>query len=104
MIRGCSEQTVRRYCPIRSPCDENDAFWRILESWSGVSIGVWGQGGGSCCMTPEELEWMHELVLLIEKENDRAKFINLVTELNELLSRKNRRLAADDHAKGSFAT
>lgn len=38
---------------------------------------------------------MYELCALIEKENDRHKFLRLIEELNQLLERKEQRLEED---------
>lgn len=43
-------------------------------------------------MKPDERERMYQLCALIEKENDRTRFMQLIDELNELLERKEHRL------------
>jgi len=43
-------------------------------------------------MTPEEQSRLNELCQLIKDEKDNDKFHRLLKELNELLSRKGRRL------------
>jgi hypothetical protein len=43
-------------------------------------------------MTPDEIERMLALCRQIAVEKDRAKFIQLIEQLNELLENKNRRL------------
>jgi hypothetical protein len=43
-------------------------------------------------MTPEEVERMKVLCQQIETEKNHSRFSQLITELNELLERKNRRL------------
>jgi len=45
-------------------------------------------------MTPEELKRMNELVLLIQGENDRQKFGELLDELNALLDGRELRFPA----------
>jgi len=44
-------------------------------------------------MTPEERERLAFLLQRIQEEKDHAKFLLLITEFNELLARKERRLA-----------
>jgi hypothetical protein len=46
-------------------------------------------------MTQEERERMYQLCALIEKEQDRTRFLQLINELNELLERKEHRLDED---------
>jgi hypothetical protein len=48
-------------------------------------------------MTPEEREQMNRLCERIQMEQDHQQFTKLVTQLNELLSRKERRLDIADH-------
>jgi hypothetical protein len=43
-------------------------------------------------MTPDERNRMYELCALIEKEQDRRRFLQLIEELNYLLERKEHRL------------
>jgi len=43
-------------------------------------------------MTPDERSRMYELCALIEKEQDRHRFLHLIEELNQLLERKEHRL------------
>ena len=43
-------------------------------------------------MTPDEVERMKVLCQQIETEKDHHRFSQLITELNELLERKNKRL------------
>jgi hypothetical protein len=43
-------------------------------------------------MTPDERSRMYELCALIEKEQDRHRFLLLIEELNHLLERKEYRL------------
>jgi hypothetical protein len=43
-------------------------------------------------MKKAESDRVHELVALIEREQDRAKFLALVKELNDILSTKDARL------------
>jgi hypothetical protein len=50
-------------------------------------------------MTPEEQKRMDSLVDRIQVEKNHAKFTILVEELNDLLGRRAKRLAADGHAK-----
>ena len=47
-------------------------------------------------MTPEERQRMMYLCRCMQDEQDRAKFMTLVTELNELLARKEHRLELRD--------
>jgi hypothetical protein len=49
-------------------------------------------------MTPEERQRMYQLCAMIEVEKDRHRFLLLIEELNQLLERKEQRLA-DDRAK-----
>jgi hypothetical protein len=44
------------------------------------------------CMRPEERERMYQLCAMIEKEQDRERFLQLIRELNDLLERKEHRL------------
>jgi hypothetical protein len=46
-------------------------------------------------MTPEEREKMNRLCILIQSEQDPAKFTALMKELNELLESKGRRFSRD---------
>jgi hypothetical protein len=43
-------------------------------------------------MKPDERERMYQLCAMIEKEQDRARFLELIKELNDLLERKEHRL------------
>jgi hypothetical protein len=43
-------------------------------------------------MNQAESNRIHDLCALIEKEQDREKFLNLVRELNDILSAKDTRL------------
>jgi hypothetical protein len=43
-------------------------------------------------MTAEERKRLHTLCEMIEKERNHGKFLELIEELNELLSRKEHRL------------
>ena len=43
-------------------------------------------------MRPDERERMYQLCALIEKEQNRERFLDLIQELNELLERKEHRL------------
>jgi hypothetical protein len=43
-------------------------------------------------MKQEERERMHQLCAMIEKEQNRERFLQLIQELNELLQRKEHRL------------
>jgi hypothetical protein len=45
-------------------------------------------------MKPEECERMYQLCAMIEKEQNRERFIKLIQELNDLLERKEQRLEA----------
>ena len=50
-------------------------------------------------MTPEERAEVERLVRLIQEEKDHVKFLELITQLNDLLDRKERRL--DNRSGGS---
>jgi hypothetical protein len=50
-------------------------------------------------MTPDERERMAILCERIATEKDRAKFRSFVRELNELLERKDQRLASEEEPK-----
>jgi hypothetical protein len=50
-------------------------------------------------MTPDEREHMAILCERIAKEQDRAKFRSFVRQLNELLERKDQRLASKEESK-----
>lgn len=43
-------------------------------------------------MKPDEKERMYQLCAMIEKEQDRDRFLELIKELNDLLERKEHRL------------
>lgn len=43
-------------------------------------------------MKPDERERMYQLCAMIEKEQDRERFMQLIKELNDLLERKEHRL------------
>jgi hypothetical protein len=47
-------------------------------------------------MNKADSERVHELCSLIEKEQDRQKFLALVTELNQILSAKDARLRTNE--------
>jgi hypothetical protein len=47
-------------------------------------------------MTPEETAEMHRLCNLIQAEKDRDKFLEYVTQLNNLLEHKDHRLEERD--------
>jgi hypothetical protein len=49
-------------------------------------------------MTPEVREQMNRLCERIQVEQDHEQFIKLVTQLNELLDRKEHRLDSDQKA------
>jgi len=44
------------------------------------------------CMKPEERERMYQLCAMIETEQNRERFLQLIKELNDLLDRKEQRL------------
>jgi hypothetical protein len=46
-------------------------------------------------MNKAESDRVHELCSLIEKEQDQRKFLDLVKELNQILSKKEARLRKD---------
>ncbi|MGC2259588.1 MAG: hypothetical protein WA437_18770 [Candidatus Sulfotelmatobacter sp.] len=50
-------------------------------------------------MTPEERERMMYLCQLIQEEQDHAKFMDLILELNDLLARKEHRLETKSKAR-----
>jgi hypothetical protein len=47
-------------------------------------------------MRPDERERMYQLCAMIEKEQDRERFLQLIRELNDLLEHKERRLEHSD--------
>ena len=53
-------------------------------------------------MTPEEREQMDRLCKTIKDEKDRARFIRLVTELNDLLERQENRLEQNSEEPKSY--
>jgi hypothetical protein len=53
-------------------------------------------------MSPEEREQMNRLCARIQREQDHRVFTNLVEELNELLERKEKRLASSSEDKEKF--
>ena len=50
-------------------------------------------------MTPEERTKMEELIRLIQDEKDHTKFTELISQLNTLLERKERRLNHEPEQK-----
>lgn len=55
--------------------------------------------GDRTAMTPEERERMMYLCQLIQEEQDHAKFMDLILELNDLLARKEHRLETKSKAR-----
>jgi hypothetical protein len=50
-------------------------------------------------MRPDERERMYQLCAMIEKEQNRERFLELIQELNELLERKEHRLEHGSNAE-----
>ena len=50
-------------------------------------------------MSPEERERMHEICVKLQVEQDHKKFTELMSELNNLLERKEHRLEERDKQK-----
>jgi hypothetical protein len=49
-------------------------------------------------MKPEERERMYQLCAMIEKEQNRDRFLELIQELNQLLEKKEHRLGGEQIA------
>jgi hypothetical protein len=49
-------------------------------------------------MKPDERERMYQLCAMIEKEQNRDRFLELIQELNQLLEKKEQRLGGEEVA------